>query len=704
MKKFALIYAALHLTTAFAFTDERVSLSEEDVNKIKAAHKAKFGSELTLEALEFDGDGYATLHESELVNIEAALNKAVPAGDSGASKPEATDPPAGVSATEFAELQTQMAAVIENNNTLTAQVAALSEETEVVEAVVIKTGGKTVIQPKSQDWDKADAVRPWNIRAQAQAQGISAEDLGFSIKAASSTDYSKIISDLGDYYRTRFQEDIISFITEMDDLRKLFPMRSNVQDEAILVNAFLGEFSQSFQDEFTPKGSFAFEPEKVKMYDVKFDHKFSKMKEMEKTWLGYLNTSGSDALKMPFVKYLMQETMKKLFNEQQVRRISGVYVEPTDGTAGPSINAANGLRKLVRTKITENKLKPFVLGEITDVNVVDKVHEGARLIPEHIRNSGQLLCYVPEDILYMYFKRLETLHGSQVDYKAGETTLKFMSNIKLVAIPNMGSSQRIIYTFHGNIVLCEDGPGEMFKFNYESEDRTLKTWSDWKESIAIVAVGKKWDDLADADYEHQMIWVSDVDLPASYFISMFPDDATPSVADHTSLVSVANEAATAITDIDDMTVGQTVILKCGSDTNAITIAKAGNFANITAAWTPEKDDTITLYKRAAADIIELGRTTSSTDALVIAVDDATPDVAAGTVFITSANTGATAITDLDNPVVGETYTIHGGSDTHSTTIANSGNFALSAAMTLSLGSYIELYVRADNDYVELSRG
>jgi len=89
---------------------------------------------------------------------------------------------------------------------------------------------------------------------------------------------------------------------------------------------------------------------------------------------------------------------------------------------------------------------------------------------------------------------------------------------------------------------------------------------------------------------------------------------------------------------------------------------------------------------------------------VIAADDDTPDVSVGTQFITSANTGATDITDLDNPVVGSTITIFGGSDTNSSTITAAGNFSLTALMTLAVGTWIQLYVRADDDYVELARG
>lgn len=87
----------------------------------------------------------------------------------------------------------------------------------------------------------------------------------------------------------------------------------------------------------------------------------------------------------------------------------------------------------------------------------------------------------------------------------------------------------------------------------------------------------------------------------------------------------------------------------------------------------------------------------------IAADDTTPDVRYSSNFVTSANTGATAITDLDNPTVGQVIIIMGGSDTSSSTIADSGNFNLSGAMTLNRDDMIALYVWADNDYIEMWR-
>ena len=89
--------------------------------------------------------------------------------------------------------------------------------------------------------------------------------------------------------------------------------------------------------------------------------------------------------------------------------------------------------------------------------------------------------------------------------------------------------------------------------------------------------------------------------------------------------------------------------------------------------------------------------------ITIADGDATPDVSGGDIHITSSNTGATEITDLDNPTVGQIVTLIGGSNTNSSTITDGGNFTLKGNWTAALDSVMILFVNADNDYIELSR-
>jgi len=80
-----------------------------------------------------------------------------------------------------------------------------------------------------------------------------------------------------------------------------------------------------------------------------------------------------------------------------------------------------------------------------------------------------------------------------------------------------------------------------------------------------------------------------------------------------------------------------------------------------------------------------------------------PDVSGSNVFITSANSQYIAIPDLLNAEAGQIVILIGGSSTNPTFVADSGNFNLSAEMSLNTDDVLILLVRADNDYVEIGR-
>ncbi len=115
----------------------------------------------------------------------------------------------------------------------------------------------------------------------------------------------------------------------------------------------------------------------------------------------------------------------------------------------------------------------------------------------------------------------------------------------------------------------------------------------------------------------------------------------------------------------------------------------------------------------AADLVSTDDITCGDDLAVTGVasftvgtfadGDVTPDVSGATIWESQSNTGATAITDLDNPVVGAIYTIICADANNPPSIADGGNFALSANWTSGLDDTITLYVQADNDYIEVSR-
>jgi len=84
-------------------------------------------------------------------------------------------------------------------------------------------------------------------------------------------------------------------------------------------------------------------------------------------------------------------------------------------------------------------------------------------------------------------------------------------------------------------------------------------------------------------------------------------------------------------------------------------------------------------------------------------NDATPDMTGANIWTYAGSANSVTITDLDNPKVGAIYRIVGNSDTYTVTIADVGNFNLSAQWVGGIDDVLTLLVQADNDYIEISR-
>ncbi len=556
----------------------------------------------------------------------------------------------------------------------------------------------------------------YNQRARAAL--LARRGIMLTAPAASSTDYSRLQNDLGAFYRIPWQERLQSLLFNLPTIESIFPLESGYQDLATLVNVWLGEFSQADNTasdfDNVVKGGYEFDNETLRMYSVMFAHKFTNLKELERTWIGSLNLEGSQPIKWSFIEYLLSETAKKLHNEREQRRVNGVRKDPDLNEPGKAMEAADGLYEFIRKKVdgfvdvnngnTVYQIKPFVLGTLSVANIGEKIYQATSQIPAEIRDSGQLRLYMPSHMIVWYHKYNEAHYGTNQDYKADIMYVKEYPSVLIKAVPNADNHHRLIWTLEGNIKTFEHMAGEMTRFSIEQQDWTLKVWANWKESIWARAVGYKYTDPTAMDGTRQLIWCNEYDRPDNYFVTAEPD-ANPDAKLHTSIVTVGNTSKFSITDITNAAEGKIITLKCGSVDKGVQIAASGKFSLLASAWDPAVGDWIKLMKRSDGKFIEVARNTAATsDALAFTADDTTPSVDGATVFVTDVNTQATAITALDDAVVGEIYTIHGAGSTYASTIANSGNFVLTAAMTLSEGHFIKLVKAEDGKFYEVARG
>lgn len=623
----------------------------------------------------------------------------------------------------------QLAAKEATIKELNAKVVTLSELAEPDNTANASTGaasGQTFDIANEQQLGGMPGVmfaldRPYNQRARAAI--AATRGMSVMVAAASSVDYSTLQDDLGAFYRTPWRERIQSFLVKLPTIETIFPLESGYQDLATLVNIWLGEFSQADNtigsnfDNVT-KGNYDFGTETLRMFSVMFAHKFQNLAQLEKTWIGSLNREGSDPLKWSFIEYLLAETAKKLHNEREMRRVNGVRKNPNPNQPGRAMEAADGFYEFIRKKVDGHidntpdggttgkvvyQIKPFALPRITPANIGEVLYLGTSMIPDHIRSTGNVVCYIPAPLVPWYHKYNEAKYGLNQDYKANIMHVKEYPNVRLVPVPNADNHHRIVWTLDGNIKCYEQKAGEMLDFRIEQQDWSLKVWANWKESIWAESVGYKYTNPAEMDGSRQLIWCNDYDRPDDFFVEGQPD-ANPSAVLHNSIVTGYNKQVKEIDDIEGAKVGEVVNIKCGPDgDNGVTIKKAGKFDLISEEWTPKTGDVISLMKRADGKFIEIGRRTAAASAYMFPNDATAPSVADATVFVTGENTKATAITDLADAVTGTVYTIHGNGSDNASTIANGGNFSLTKAMTLKTGAIIQLVKVDDDKFYEVSR-
>jgi len=340
---------------------------------------------------------------------------------------------------------------------------------------------------------------------------------------------------------------------------------------------------------------------------------------------------------------------------------------------------------------------------------VDYVKEFGERLPAEIKNAPGLHLYMSPSWIRKYYERRKVEDGLMPTYQPGVSTVEGYPNIMLTQLDYMEGTDFMFLTTRDNISILQNIKAEESLLKVDMLKRNIYIYGDYKTGILVHAFGIQWEEGTPQDFRNQLVWSNDVAVLKNVYAPIPANDATPTAKYHNTLQTGVNTGATAITDIDDSVVGQYITIRGNSGANASTIANSGAFNLDGGAITLSENVEIVLYKRASSGngrFIEYSRKTlnaANEEFVVLAAGATTADAALGHLFLTSANAGATAITNITNAVVGEVYTIRGGSSTNATTIAASGNFSrISAGITLSLGNEIVVQFNGSK-FVELSR-
>ncbi|MEG1586192.1 MAG: hypothetical protein RR346_04900 [Bacteroidales bacterium] len=455
---------------------------------------------------------------------------------------------------------------------------------------------------------------------------LGALDFNKMMAGQSVIDYSGL--DAAGEYITRRSDLIIAHLRTLPSVAGLFPTISNVQNKEVAPSVSFGELSQGYRKGAIFKGNVDFAAEIYGVNDVMFKYEFDDLIKLEKAYIGYLNQNdGSNVIKWAFIEYIMVHFATQLQNERNRRAIVGVSVPAQSVAANPAVFGADGILRAIQKKEDEFKVLPFDTGVYTEATIIDTVESFWDQVEETLLSMDGYKLYMNAKHRRMYTRAFREKYGKDNDFTGVNGGLQDVNPDSIVWVPNMASTcYKMWITLPGNICLLENKPGEMTGFYFERDFETVTVQSRWKEGAHVKVAGIKYESRAKLEAAGRA---------DQYLFTNFPATELEAGAvkvpgkDNDLFVTSANTGATAITSIDNASPERVYRIVCGNMTNATTIAKAGNFASITAAWTPKAvGDWIELYAeledytvtvdgqsikrtRATGKFLELGRSVTA---------------------------------------------------------------------------------------------
>lgn len=445
-----------------------------------------------------------------------------------------------------------------------------------------------------------------------------------------STNYAGVdnLGDMGTQFTVRRQDAIIARVLSTRNMTEFFPVRYGIQDNDVIFNAFFDEVSQAWQAGPVYKGGMKIENERGYVDDAMIKMMWGPMKELERKYIAYLNTSGSDPIKWTMVEYQLLNSLLQAQREQNIRRMRGIYVAPESGVAGSYLHTSTGILYRLIDYIHSNKLlvtddEDKTYRSYTESTMLAAVKAFVDDVTSHLGEdenlSGKYL-YLNERHKPWWLKCIRTQFHLDSDFTGVESYVNVVpdTEVHIIWLPYLGNTKFMMIHEPGNLQFLEFLPGEMMAIQMEQQMELVRAWSTWKEGTAAAFLGKRFSSkaaLVANDYEFQQIFLNK-------FCSSLSKDATKADAKNGFwFETIANDGTTtgegaqavttapAITDIEHAKAGVAYIIECGSTTNATTIAKDGKFSEISSNWVPqaEGDYIMVVLNVAGTKFLELER-------------------------------------------------------------------------------------------------
>jgi len=263
-----------------------------------------------------------------------------------------------------------------------------------------------------------------------------------------------------------------------------------------LANPLFQSVLQAFQRGFTPRGAVKFIPNPIELHPIKIDYKFFPT-DIEASWLGFLAGDSSRTLEnWPITKYMLEEYLMNQAIED--KELSGVYKgewqEPTEGTAGASMNCMDGLKKALIKGANHSEYPINVIegmGVLNEDTVFDQLEFYDKKISELY--TGKKLIHFVAQKWVRAFKTAKRANGYYFIDEPSKINagIDFTEHV-VVGLPSMNGTNDIFTTMRENILHLRKRDLSKVHVDIQKVDREIKFLIHWWEAVGFACNAMVW--------------------------------------------------------------------------------------------------------------------------------------------------------------------------------------------------------------------
>ena len=299
---------------------------------------------------------------------------------------------------------------------------------------------------------------------------------------------TNIVTEFGAYYINENQnmDRLLSAIRQKSVTPSYAKPLITDSDVYRFSNVVLGEVVQAFQKAFTAKGNITFEPNEIRLRNIKVDLSLFP-DDVKASWLGFLSSIDvQERADWPITRYLLEkEVVPAIPSDMETKAyFKGVYAAHTPGTATTTAAVMDGIKKLLDDGVTGSTMQSVTLSAApTTSNIFEMVEEFVNNFDAALAGTPMRV-YMSPSWVRAYYRDRRNTYGGNVDYSAEKKVIDFMENVELVALPSMEGTNYIWATPVENFLYLRKTNG-MATPKVEEQKREVFLMLDWWEGIGF---------------------------------------------------------------------------------------------------------------------------------------------------------------------------------------------------------------------------